>query len=58
MWRKVCYEDHVQAVMEEQSTTDWLKQAIVQLDKRDINDVLSDVQCLYDLFYKKANELK
>lgn len=36
----------------------WLKRAIEELEKRDINDVLNDIELLHEIFSLKFEEIK
>lgn len=36
----------------------WLKRAIEELEKRDINDVLNDTELLHEIFSLKFEEIK
>lgn len=36
----------------------WLKRAIEELEKRDINDVLNDIELLHKIFSLKFEEIK
>lgn len=41
----------------EQAVSYWLKRAIEELEKRDINDVLNDIELLHKIFSSKFEEI-
>lgn len=47
----------IQELLDDPSTSYWLKSALIALDKRDINNVLNDIETLLEVFTAKYEEV-
>lgn len=52
------YEDKAKEILRDGSTSYWMKEAIRSLHKRDVVDVLNELECLQELFMLRFEEAK
>jgi hypothetical protein len=57
-WRVIMYPERAREVVKDLGSSDWIKKAIVDLDRRDIVDVLNELELLQELFVEKFDYMK
>lgn len=58
MPKKDTSSELMQEIIQAHDVSYWLKRAIKELEKRDINDVLNDIELLHEIFSLKFEEIK
>lgn len=58
MQKEITSSELIQEILLAHDISYWLKRAIKELEARDINDILKDIELLHKIFILKYEEIK